>query len=163
MSIKSLKRNKGYGMIEMLFYVSLFAILSIAVINSMITMTKSFKETTIQAEFLNGGNVLERLSREIRGAQSITSITNSNDLKIKSFDGTDLEFVLSGQNIQFLKNGNLVGNLNSSGVSVLGLSFTKISTVKSEAVKIVLTVKSVHDTGNRTEDFYNTVVLRGEY
>jgi len=169
MKIKKLKIKNwrgGYALLETIFYILLFAILSIAVINSMITMTKSFKETAIQAELMQGGNVMERISREIRQAYGISSIS-SNSLKLNTKDGAGVnktvEFTLSGSDIRLLDNDVFTGNLNTTNINVTGLVFTQINTIKGTAVKISLMVRSNHDLLNRDQDFYNTVVLRGSY
>lgn len=158
--------NGGYALLETIFYILLFAILSIAVINAMITMTKSFKETAIQAELMQGGNIMERMSREVRQAYAVNLIS-ANDLKLNSTDSTGtnktVEFSLSGSDIRLLDNDVFTANLNTQNLTVTGLTFTQITTTKGIAVKIFLTIKSNHDSQNRTEDFYDTVVLRGSY
>jgi hypothetical protein len=165
--IKSkLKTNTGYSLLETVFYISFFAIFSILVINTLITMTKSFKENTISTELMQGENIMERISREVRQANSIYSIS-VNDLKLNTKDtiGTakTIEFVLSGSDIRLLENNVFTANLNTANISVQGLTFTQITTTKGVAVKMVLTIKSTHDSLNRTQNFYDTVVLRGDY
>lgn len=161
--IKNLKR--GSSLIELLFYIALFAILALVVVNSILTMTKSFKQTSIQAELMKGGDVLERMSREIRRANSISSISAGN-LILNTIDGggspQTIQFLLSDGDVQLLENGVLTGNLNTSNTTVTALTFTQITTTKGSAVRIVLTVDSKTDT-SRSETFYNTVVLRGDY
>ncbi|MCX6751155.1 MAG: hypothetical protein NT161_00055 [Candidatus Nomurabacteria bacterium] len=156
----------GYALLETIFYILLFAILSIAVINAMITMTKSFKETTIQAELMQGENIMERISRETRGAYGIASISTS-DLKLNTKDALGVnktvEFVLSGSDIRLLESDVFTGNLNTQNISITALTFTQITTTKGTAVKIFLTVVSDQDSQNRDEDYYDTVVLRGDY
>ncbi len=160
------KTNAGYILLETIFYILLFAILSIAIINAMITMTKSFKETAIQAELMQSGNIMERISREIRQAYGINLISTSS-LKLNTTDsvGTNktIEFLLSGSDIRLLENDVFIGNLNTQNITVTGLTFTQVNTVKGTAVKISLTIKSNHDLQNRNESFYDTVVLRGGY
>ncbi|MEK7572330.1 MAG: type II secretion system protein [Patescibacteria group bacterium] len=160
------KMNSGYTLLETVFYISLFAILSITVINAMITMTKAFKETIIQVELMQGGNAMERMSREIRQAYGINSIS-TNNLKLNTTDdvGTNktAEFSFSGSDIRFLENDVFTGNLNTQNITVVNLAFTQIDTAKGVAVKIFLTVKSNHDSLNRNQDFYDTVALRGIY
>ncbi len=160
------KRNSGYALLETIFYVSLFTILSVAVINSMITMTRAFKETAIQVELMQGGDIMERISREARGAISVSSISASS-LKLNSKDsmGVDrtVEFALSGSDVRFSENGVLLGNLNSGNTAVPALSFVQVNTAQGTAVKISLMVRSKQDSENRAADFYNTVVLRGVY
>jgi len=160
------KRNSGYALLEMLFYIALFSVLSFAVIDSLITMTKSFKETTIKAELMKGSNIMERISHEIRQAYGINSI-GAGDLKLNTKDDAGnnktVEFLLSGSNVRFLENDIFTGNLNNQNITVTGLTFTQINTLKGTAVKIFLTIRSSHDSLNRVEDFYDTVVLRGDY
>ena len=156
----------GYTLVELLFYIALFSVLSLTVINSLVTMTKAFKETTIKIELKQGGDILERMSREIRYAVGINTISAS-DLKLNTKDdvGADktVRFLLSGTNVQFFENDVLTGNLNSPNMTVTALTFTQITTTAGNAVKIALIIKSNNDALNRTETFYNTVVLRGDY
>ena len=155
----------GYTLIELLFYIALFAVLSLVVINSMIVMTKSFKETTIQASLMKGGDIMERMSREVRRATGINSISASS-LILNTKDSGDvpstMQFLLSSGNLQLLANAAFIGNLNTSNVIITTLSFAQITTNKGTAVKISLTIQSNTDT-SRFETFYNTVVLRGDY
>ncbi|KKP85872.1 hypothetical protein A3B84_01135 [Candidatus Nomurabacteria bacterium RIFCSPHIGHO2_02_FULL_35_13] len=160
------KNNKGYAILETIFYIALFAILSISVIDAMIIMTKAFKEVTIQTELMRNGNIMERISREIRQAHNINSI-NTTSLKLDTTDdvGADrtVEFSLSGSDIRFSENDVFTGNLNTPNTTVVDIAFMQINTAKGMAVKVILTVKSNRDSLNRNESFYNTIVLRGSY
>ena len=133
----------------------------------MIAMTKSFREDNIQAEFMQSGNIMEKMSREIRYAYGINSISASDlVLNTKDSNGTNIteEFSLSNPgNVHFLQNGVLTGNLNTPKITVTALSFSKITTTQSQAVKISLTVKSSDDASGRLINFYDTIVLRGSY
>ncbi len=169
MKIRKLKTenlNRGYSTLELLFYIALFAVIVLVVINAMITMTRSFREANIQAELLQAGDVVERISREVRQASSISSIT-ATTLRLNAEDSAGVskivDLVLSGGDIQLSENGVLVGNLNTSNIIVTDLAFTEITTTKGKAVKIILTLRSSKDVLARTESFYNTVVLRGNY
>ena len=169
MKIRKLKiksRKEGYAILELLFYIALFSILSLVVINAMIIMARSFRETSLQAEFMQGRDIMERISREIRGSFSISSIS-ANDLKLNTKDdaGADktVEFLLSGSNIQLLENNILTGNLNNPDIIITNLAFSDITTVKGKAVKIVLSFNSSNDSLSRTQEFYDTIVLRGGY
>src|SRR3989338_8033873 len=82
---EALSGERGYAILELLFYITFFSILSLVVINAMITMTKSFRETAIQAELIESGSIMERMEREIRQALSINSIV-ANDLKLNTKD-----------------------------------------------------------------------------
>jgi hypothetical protein len=161
MSRKSNPKNNGYALVELLFYIS-----SLVIVNALVVMTRSFRETNVLADLQNGSNIIERISREVRKAESISTISAS-DLKINTTDDAGasktIEFLLSGSNVQILENNTLTGNLNSPSLSVTGLSFTQISTTSGVAIKMLLTVRSNKDTLGRTVDFYDTISLRGSY
>lgn len=165
--IKKNKKKNGYALLELLFYISLFAILTIVVIDAMITMARSFKETTIQAELVQSGTIMERMSREIRQANDISSIS-ANDLVLNTGVNKTVEFkfISDEPDVQLWENSGsniFTGNLNTPNIIVTALNFTQIITTKGKAVKILLTVKSTNDVSGRTQNFYDTVVLRGSY
>ena len=164
--IKKNKTKNGYAVLELLFYISLFIVLSLVVINSMIIMAKSFQETAIQAELVQSETIMERMIREIRSSYDINSIS-ATDLILNTTDGDGanktVEFLLSGSNLQLLENNILTGNLNTPHIVVTALTFTQIITARGKAIKIFLTIRSTNDILARTQDFYDTVVLRGNY
>ena len=166
--IKNIKKNKnGYAVLELIFYIALFVVLSLVVIDAMITMARSFRETSIQAEFVQSGTIMERMSREIRASYDIDVTSTNTDLKLntKDDDGVEkiIEFKLVGSDIQLWDAGINIGNLNTPNIIISALTFTQITTAKGKAVKIFLTIKSANDVLGRTQNFYDTIVLRGSY
>ena len=161
-----IKLNKGFVLLETIFYVVLFGILSVVVINSLITMTQAFQATSISAQLSQGSNIMEKITREIRQSSGINAISASS-LTLDTLDdgGQDktVEFLLVGTNIQLIENGKSSGNLNATNVSILDLNFTQITTQEGIAVKIFLEISSNDDPTSRSEKFYNTAVLRGSY
>jgi len=162
-----LPAQTGYIVLELLFYIAFFSVLSLVVINAMIIMARSFKETTIQAELVQSGYIMEKISREIRQAYDIDATSTSTDLKLntKDNDGVNkiIEFKFVDSNIQLWDAGSNIGNLNTPNIAITGITFTQITTAKGKAVRIVLTLRSINNLSGNTEDFYNTVVLRGSY
>ncbi len=158
--------KSGYAILELLFYIAFFAVLSLVVINAMIVMAGSFRETAIQTELAQSGFIMERMGREIRGSYDISSIS-ATDLKLNAKDDAGanktVEFLLSGFNLELIENSVLTGNLNTPNIKVTSLTFTQITTTKGKAVKILLTVQSTNDALGRTQNFYDTAVLRGIY
>jgi type II secretory pathway pseudopilin PulG len=159
-------KNGGYTLVELLFYISLFSILALLVINSLLVMTKAFRETSIHVELTQSSNIIERMSREIRNA-SVVTVASADNITINTTDGAGatktVQFLLSGTNLQLLENGVLTGNLNSPNIRVSALTFTEITTTEGKALKIFLTVDSRNDIQARSVDFYNTVGLRQSY
>lgn len=162
MKIFTQKNSGGYAVLELLFYVSFFAAMSLAVVGAMVAMSGSFRETAMYAKLGQSGEIMERMSREVRTAQSIASISLIS-LRINTPAGGTREFRLSGGNIELYENNALVGNLNSSEISVSALSFTEITTVAGKAVKISMTLGLDSDKLGRQYDLNNTVALRGSY
>ncbi len=163
---KNHNKKGGYAVLELLCYIALFVVLSVVVIQSMITMSQSFKETTIQAELTESSHIMERISREIRGARSISSIS-ATDLVLNTTDSAGVaktvELLLSGTDLRLLENSVLTGNLNTPTIVVTAFTFTQINTTQGAAVKVSFTIRSTNDKQARTENLYNTVVLRGDY
>ena len=161
-----LSAQAGYATLELLFYIAFLVVLSLVVINSMIVMARSFKETALQTELVQSGNIMERIGREIRNSYDINSISVS-DLKLNTKDNVGanktVEFLLNNSDIQLLENNVLTGNLNTPNIIVTALSFTKITTTKGKAVKVSLTLKSTNDPSGSLQNFYDTIVLRGDY
>ncbi len=159
-------KQKGTALLEFVFYIIFFTILSLLVVNTMITMTKSFRETAIQTELVQAGTIMERISREIRSAYAIASV-NATNLVLNTKDENDndktVQFLLSGSNLQLLENSVLTGNLNTSNIVITSLIFNQITTTEGKAVKVEITVRSMSDALARTFNFYDTIVLRGEY
>lgn len=160
------KKKTGYALLEMVFYISLLVIVSVLVINSMITMMKSFKETRILSELTQNSAIVEKISREIKQAYQIYSI-NSTNLSLNTRDENEVEKIISfnlvGNDIQYLENGTLIGNLNSNNININSLSFTTINTNQGQAIKFYFSCSSVLDSLNRNIYFYNSAVLRGTY
>lgn len=165
---EQIKNNKGFSLIETLFYMSIFVVLSIVVINSLIVMVKSFSETSAQADFVQSANILERMSREIRQATSVASLASPyNDLTLNSTDSSGVaktvEFKLLSNNLQLKENGTLTGNLNAPNIHVTSLTFTQITTAKGKAIRIQMSVQDTKDRSSRTVSFYDTIELRKSY
>ena len=160
------KMKRGFMLIEMLFYISLFSIVSFAVISSLITMNKSFRQTTASADLVQSASIMEKISREIRQAYDIYSITEPS-LKLNTKDESNInktvQFTLSNNDLHFFENDVLIGNLNTPNIRVSNLAFRRIITAKGQAVRVSFSVTSTRDRAARVEWFYDTVVLRGEY
>jgi type II secretory pathway pseudopilin PulG len=160
------KTNSGYSLLETVFYVALFAILSIALLQVMINMTGAFMETIITRNLMQGSSIMENISRELRQASNFVLNGNQTILTIKTNGSTKtVTYTYASPNITVQDSilGNL-GNLNTPNVSVTSFSITPLSTPKSQAARISLTVRANSDaTGQSSADFKNTVVLRGDY
>jgi len=162
-------KNRGYTLLELLFYIAIFSIVSLLIIDSMFSMARSFKEASIYAELSQGGAMMEKISREIHQANSVASMSSTSlKLNTKDEEGADkiVEFVLlpfSGPNIEFYEDDVFVANLNSPNIVITDLSFSQITTTHGKAIKVSFSMRSSNDKLSRVQNFYNTIVLRGSY
>ena len=139
--------------------------LTLTVVSALLSMSKTFKETSVQAEILRGSAIVERISAEIRQASAINSISATNLQLIQNDAGASsiAEFSLAGTDLEFHRDGGLVGDLNPPNLLIGTLNFTQITTAAGQAVKISVSVVSANDPASRTFDFYDTITLRGSY
>ena len=168
------KRNLvwGYSIVEIIVYLAIFTALTILVMNSFRVIMTSFNTTNMNRQLLESGSiVIERMSREIRQAQSI-NIANSSlgsspgVLQLNGVNTVDnAKFAVVGQALNLYKGATLTlsGNLLGQNVSITNLIFRRISTINSEAVKVEMTLQYSKGQSIKSENFYDTIVLRGGY
>lgn len=171
MNFKKVHFNKkGFSLIEIILYLAIFTAISIVVINSFIIILSSFRVIRSNHDLLNSGTFsMERISREIRQAKNIdivnSQINGGESLQLNStdIDGSNMiiKFIKEEGILNIYKNNELVGNLLDQNIIISSLSFTRISTTKSEGIKIKIILQDSKDRIERFESFYNTVTLRG--
>jgi type II secretory pathway pseudopilin PulG len=168
-----MKKNHGYTMIETLIYLSLFAVLSILVINALITVMSSFSATRTNRDLLEAGSTsMERISREIRRAETIdlensTLSSSPGVLQLyttsNSEDSQTLRFITLNGVLKLYRDGAFVDNLIGQNITVTSLFFRRIITSQGEAIKIEMTLRDNNSKFLQTSNFYNTIILKGEY
>ena len=160
------KTNTGYSLVETIFYVSLFAILSIILLDAMMMMTGLFMKTMTSGDIVQGSTIMENISRELRQANDFSFAPNVLTVSTKdsSNNAKTIVYTFSNSNLQITDSalGNL-GNLNTPNVSVTSFNITPINTSKGKAAKIDLAIKSNREVVSNTENFENTIILRGSY
>ena len=160
---------RGYSIIEILVYLAIFTAISILVINLFITILSSFNTANVNRKLLESGQMsMERMTKEIRQAKNIDISNSTNDsLQLNSTDVSGNNVVIKlaniSGNLDLYKDGVLIGGLFSENVSLTKLIFRRITTIHGEAVKIEMTLLYSDGRNIKSENFYNTVILRGEY
>jgi hypothetical protein len=166
------KRNlvRGYSIIEIIVYLAIFTAISILVINSFLVILSSFNKTNMNRKLLESGSVtMERISRDIRHAASIDIVnstmgTDPGILQLNMASGGYMKFKKETNGELYLYNNSSTGNnLLGQHVSLTNLVFRRIATTESEAVKIEMTLQYSDGNNIKSENFYNTIVLRGGY
>lgn len=164
------KLTSGFTLIEVLIYVAILGIISVAVITASVTIMSSFNKTKVTRNILeSGNNSLERMTREVRQAASVDIVNSSlgshpGVLVLNSTDSVGgprvVKFVIENGDLNIYQNSVLTGNLLNQNISISNLIFRRISTGEGEALKIEMTLSS---NGGVSEKFYDTVILRGGY
>jgi len=162
------QNKKGFSIVEIMVYLAIFTALSILVINSFIVVLSSFNTTNMNRKLLESGIVsMERISREIRQAESVDASSTQTMLVLNSHDdsGTDMiiKFIEEDGRLDLYKNDILQGNLLGQNLSITDLIFNRITTTVSQAVKIKITLQYSGGHNIKIENFYDTVILRGSY
>lgn len=168
------QKKNGYSIVEILVYLAIFTALSILVINSFIVVLGSFSATRTNRDLLESGSTaMERISREIRQAESVdivNSVFNSSPgaLQLNSTDSSGAAMIMkfnvgTGGVLNMYKDGVLTGSLLGQNVSATSLIFRRIVTTNGEAIKIELTLQDTVGKLNKLENFYDTIILRGAY
>lgn len=169
----NIQKKNGYSIVEILVYLAIFTTMSIMVINYFIVVLGSLHTTRANRDLLeSGATSMERIAREVRQADSVDIVNSTlssspGALQLNSTDSSGnpmiIKFSVTNGALNLYEDGSLIGNLLSENISVTTLVFRRIVTANGEAVKIELTLQSTDSDDSQSENFYNTIILRGGY
>lgn len=154
---------KGFSLVEMLVYISLITVIFLLIVNTMLSFTSSYRQ--LEANRLlehTAMNVLERLSREIRGADTV-SINGTNDISLIQTSGgvsTTTRIYLQGTDVRLDTNGTYFGPLSVTNSQVTSLTFTLSTSTSVSAVKIDMTAQGTSGTVIRSKQFHTTIIAK---
>lgn len=162
--------KKGFSLIEMLIYIGLMVLLLGVIVSTMLSITKSYKQASYTRLVESTGlNVLDRLTREIKNADSINvaqSSFGSNPGRI-TLNGTDslgvaytTEFYVESNVLKIKENGVFSGQITPTSTPVSSFVLRYIDTPTNDAVKIEMTLQAGTSTYLRSDNFYGTASLR---
>jgi type II secretory pathway component PulJ len=166
-------KKRGFSLIEVTLYVSLFSVLSILTMNALFQTIKAFNDLRISRDINDSSvTIMERLTRDIKSATAV-DLTNSTfgatpgrlTLSTVNASGTPVtvEYYVASSLLRIKENGVEKGSLMSAKTQVDGLVFYYISTGSTIGVKTELHLKSSRGTVSDVDHFYNTSLLRGSY
>lgn len=164
--------QRGFTLVEMILYITFFAMLSVLTVDATILMMKSFYTLRINQNVSQSATTaMERMSREIRNAYDFDSLnstfgTSPGRLTLNTKDdlgaNTTIEFYVDGANQLNMKVGGVdMGQLMSKTVTVTNLIFQSITTANSKAIKMEMTLSDSRPGISKTMKIYDTIVLRG--
>lgn len=167
MTINFLK--KGYTLVEMVIYVALMSIISLLIVNTVLSFTKSYRNvSTLRAVESSALDTLERLSRDVRNATSIndgSSTFGSNPgvltlIQTSATVSTTTRYYVENGVMKVDVNGVYVGPLTTRGTTVQSIVFRKLDNGVSTGVKIDMTVSATSGTITRTKSYHTTILLK---
>ncbi|MDQ3076809.1 MAG: hypothetical protein M3Q63_02035, partial [bacterium] len=117
--------KKGVSLIEMLVYVSLISVIFLLIVRTVLSFTGSYRQLAANRELEHTAlNVLERITREVRNASSIsvssgalTVVQTNNSLS------TTTRFYRDGNVVKVDVNGTYSGPLSVTRGPVTSLTF----------------------------------------
>ncbi len=167
MSTSNNKRVGAFTLVEMILYLALMSIIALIIVQSLVAVLKSNRGAFADINLRNAGySAMEGMLREIYSSDNVTtaagtlSMTQSTNIILfaTSTQASTTLFLSEGVGTPVT-----VGPLTSKGVVVKSLTFTKINTGKSQAVRIQMKLETTVNGVTRSEWFYGTGILRGSY
>ncbi len=162
-------RQSGYSLLELVIYLGLFALISVVMIHSLLTVMRTYAQAAaFRSLQTNGELVMERVTREIRQASTITVGSSTFGVSPGSVTlvGTDENNVshtvvirLVNGVIELVDNG-VTTTLTENDVTVESFIVRRFTTITGEGVKIELGMTTENNTVISAY-FYDSIVLRG--
>ncbi len=160
-------KNSGFSLVETIIYVAILAIISVVMINMLLSFTQTYKTiVALRAAEHSAVGSMERITREIRSASGVdtgnsTLGTSPGVLTLTSI-ATTTKFYASSGVLQMDVNGTFFGPLTLSNATVNNLVFRLLDNGVSQAVKIDLTITGTVGTVTKTKTYHSTIILRGQ-
>ena len=163
--VKELRKNSsGFSLVEMLIYVFLVALLTIAIVNSLVFMTKSYKDVRAAKSIaLSANTLLNRFSYEVKKANDLSGSFGSSSSTLSLTEGTTtIIFSLESSSSRVLISTNGINDyLTSAETKVTALTFLKLqATSTSKGAVIQFTISNSGGNNIKTENFELSALIR---
>ena len=171
--LRTCAKNRGFTLAELLVYIGIMALALTAIVVLLINATHIVRRVQESNDVRTSATVaLERIGREAKRAVSVsiaesTLGTNPGVLALHSRDDAGnplhVRFTRDGAGgLTIFYDGVSRGSLVSGSVSVSEIVFHRTHNIRSESVRIQLTL-SHRNAPERRETFFTSAVLRGSY
>jgi len=165
----SLPTKAGYSLPEMLIYVAILSVVSLLIINTVLSYTKGYKNLVVSRKIDHSAlDIMERITLEIRSGTQVDAVnsvfdTNPGVLSLVSNVGgvqTVKKFYVDNGMIKLDVGGVYFGPLTLSNATITNLVFRKVDSSISNAIKIDMTVSSTSGGVTKTKTYHTTVILK---
>ncbi len=150
----------------MLVYLFILTILAVVLVNVLVVMINSFTTARVTRNLnQTATGALGRVVGELRQAKSATVSETTLTLTTTDSGGAPITNVFSLQDgaLMLRVGSGAAVALTTGNGQVSALTFTKITTAHSQAVKVALGLTDSRGRAPTTLNFYATAVLRGSY
>ena len=156
---------------ETLVYTTLVSLLSVLAVQTIVSLSKVFKEVNAARDIENSAIVaLDRIAREIRLSDALGSgsvFGTSAGKLVLNYSGagpTTREFSIVGDVLHLYEDSVDQGELTSPNVAVTVFHLDQATSSGKIAVRITLTLKDKRAAVNpKTATFYSAAAMRGLY
>ncbi len=158
-------KKGGYSLVEMIVYVALLSLILLSIINIVFSFGRSYERLgALRTAEHTGLAAMERIVRDIHAATSVdTSLstlgTSPGVLSLVAGATTTKFYVVNGE-LRMDVMGSYVGPLSVSSAKLTSLTFKLITTPKTQAVKIDMTVMGTAGQATSSKTFHTTAILK---
>lgn len=167
MSVKILKKNGGFTLVEMLVYLAIFMIVATASVSFLLSLNKFVAQYAVETElYRSSTNTMEQVLLSLRqadifnGTDSILYDGINGALSI-SDGATTTAFVRNGSVLELTINGVNYGNVLSEDVSVTDFTVYEYDLAKGQFVRVRLTLSATINGVTKSSTVYGGAVIRG--
>lgn len=177
-NLKINKKNSGFTLVEMIIYIAIMTVITIALVRSLMVVFNSNRASFADSNIRNSAySAMENMIREIRGSQSIDMVNSvlypsqAGILQLNQVDTNGNPYIVRFSTSSLLALNfsegsttvSLVGPITLNGTKVMNLIFTPINTGNSQAIRIAMNLSATVNGQTRNQWFYDTVILRDSY
>jgi type II secretory pathway pseudopilin PulG len=164
------KSGAGFTLVEILVYVAVTVLVMLASVTTLLSLDDVLIRNQTERALTNAANVtLERVLRDVRGATNVnlglSSFGSSPGTLVVETEAaaTTTEFYVTGGAVHASVNGNDIGPLTPSSVSVESLIFYHYIGTSTEMIRTELTLRAESKVASTTKTYRASGVLRGSY
>ena len=166
----NVSNQRGFTLLEMIVYVTILSLITVVLVNTLLSFSGAYREVRMHRAIDNSAlTAFERMTRDIRGARNV--VVNQSVLgthpgvltlnTVGTSVSTTTRFYIEDGVVKVDVNGVYSGPLTLARTAVTQLSFQRLVSTSSEAVKVDMTVEYVYGSTTKTKNYYTTVILKG--
>ena len=167
-NMKYLKKQKGFSLIEIVIYLSLLIIVSVLVIQSLLSLFKNYNVVRANQELESTAvNIIDKINRDVKDSQGVLIeqslfLIPQGVLTLNNSSTSTTKFSYENNRIKYYKNDNFIANLSNKSINVNNFKVYLIQSTSTKAVRVYLglDVKPHLSQEVFNKTFHTTIQLR---